>query len=212
MDNCMAKTLSRSFNDAFINTLVNGSFRFIFKKSSIPQARNTQDFVGLNYYSGDLVSFNPFKTRELLHTREIPPEAELSENGFIANVPHGFFKALRWAKGYGKPIIVTENGIEDSSDSLRPQYIVEHIHKLWRAANFNWQIKGYFHWSLVDNFEWDRGWSQRFGLWGLDLETQERIRRPSVDLYEAICKTNGLSTQMVEQYAPQVFDKMFPVS
>jgi beta-glucosidase len=108
------------------------------------------------------------------------------------------------------PIIVTENGIEDSTDHLRPRYIVEHIHQVWRAVNFNWPIKGYFYWSLVDNFEWERGWTQRFGLWGLDLDTQKRIKRPSVDLYAEICKENGLSSEMVQKYCPEVFGRIFP--
>ena len=210
-DGWMANMVSRNYNDAFTNTLADGKLRFLFRRTDIPQARGTQDFVGVNYYTGDLVRFSPLAVNSYFQKREYPPQAELSETGFLANVPQGLFKALKWAKGYGLPIIVTENGVEDSTDSLRPQYMVEHIHQLWRAANYNWQIKGYFHWSLVDNFEWDRGWTQRFGLWGLDVETQQRIHRPSVDLYAAICKANGLSTQMVEQFAPQVFDKMFPV-
>jgi len=88
--------------------------------------------------------------------------------------------------------------------------MVEHLHQVWRAANFNWRIKGYFHWSLVDNFEWERGWTQRFGLWGLNPETQERIRRPSVDLYAEICHENGLSSAMVRKYAPEALDNIFP--
>ncbi len=81
---------------------------------------------------------------------------------------------------------------------------------MWRAINFNWPIKGYFVWSLVDNFEWERGWSQRFGLWGLDTATQTRIRRPSVDLYAAVCKENALSSAVVEKYAPQALPRIFP--
>ena len=62
----------------------------------------------------------------------------------------------------------------------------------------------------MDNFEWERGWTQRFGLWGLDLESGKRIRRKSVDLYEAICKQNALSSEMVRQYAPESIDRLFP--
>ncbi|WP_322508796.1 family 1 glycosylhydrolase, partial [Anaerolinea sp.] len=83
-------------------------------------------------------------------------------------------------------------------------------HQVWRAANFNWQIKGYFHWTLVDNFEWERGWTQRFGLWGLDVDTQRRIRRPSVDLYASICQKNALTYDAVAQYAPEALPRLFP--
>ena len=65
--------------------------------------------------------------------------------------------------------------------------------------------------TLVDNFEWDRGWSERFGLWAFDPETQKRTKRPSADLYAAICKENGLSSEMVQKYCPEVMDKLFPV-
>jgi len=77
-------------------------------------------------------------------------------------------------------MIVTENGVEDAEDKMRPRYIAQHIHQMWRAVNFNWPIKGYFHWSMVDNFEWERGWSMRFGLWGLDVDTQKESGVPAL--------------------------------
>jgi beta-glucosidase len=77
-------------------------------------------------------------------------------------------------------------------------------------VNFNAPVKGYFHWTLVDNFEWERGWSQRFGLWGLDPVTQIRTKRPSADLYAEICRTDSLSAEMVEKYAPEIYAKIFP--
>jgi beta-glucosidase len=72
-------------------------------------------------------------------------------------------------------------------------------------------VKGYFHWTLVDNFEWERAWTQRFGLWGLDENTQKRTKRPSADFYAEICKENGLTSEMVQKYCPEVFDNLFPV-
>ena len=136
----------------------------------------------------------------------------MSDTNFIANIPEGIFNSIKWAeRSYpNTPIIITENGVEDSDDHMRPRYIAQHLHQIWRAVNFNWPVKGYFHWSLVDNFEWERGWTQRFGLWGLDIDTQKRIRRPSVDFYAEICKENGISSDMVQKYCPEVFDKIFP--
>jgi beta-glucosidase len=81
---------------------------------------------------------------------------------------------------------------------------------MWRAVNFNWPVKGYFLWTLVDNFEWDRGWTQRFGLWELDLETQARRKRPSADLYAEICRENGLTSDMAARYAPEIKEQIFP--
>jgi beta-glucosidase len=77
-------------------------------------------------------------------------------------------------------------------------------------VNFNAPVKGYFHWTLVDNFEWERGWSQRFGLWELDPVTQIRTKRPSADLYAEICRTDSLNAEMVEKYAPEIYTKIFP--
>jgi beta-glucosidase len=93
---------------------------------------------------------------------------------------------------------------------LRPKYIIEHLHQIWRGINFNWPVKGYFHWTLVDNFEWERGWTQRFGLWELDRETQGRKKRLSAELYAQICQQNGISSDMVAKYAPDIFAKIFP--
>ena len=139
-----------------------------------------------------------------------PKDALLSETGFIASQPEGMEACVRWGMQFGKPIYITENGVEDSTDEMRPRYLVEHLHALWRVINDNAPVKGYFHWSLVDNFEWERGWTQRFGLWGLDEETQKRIRRPSVDLFAEICRMNGISSEMVEQYAPTAMPQLFP--
>jgi beta-glucosidase len=128
----------------------------------------------------------------------------------IANQPQGLFDALNWGRKFNLPIIVTENGVEDADDHLRPRYLIEHLHQVWRGVNFNWPIKGYFHWSLVDNFEWERGWTQRFGLWELNTESQARVKRPSADLYAAICQENAISSEMVAEYAPKIIDKLFP--
>jgi beta-glucosidase len=179
----------------------------------IPEAKGTQDFLGLNYYSADTVSFHLGKPRELFTHGEYPADADVSGDRWIANIPQGLFETIKWAvRSYPNlPIVITENGVNDSGDELRRRYLAQHIHQMWRAVNFNWPVKGYFHWTLVDNFEWERGWTQQFGLWGLDVETQKRIKRPSADLYAEICRENGLSSDMVQKYCPGVFDKLFPV-
>ncbi len=209
-DKLMTKFLDHQFNDSFMNALKFGKLRYALKNEKISDVHGFFDFVGINYYSGDEVKFNLLKRKELFHQRTYPKLSEISEHGFIANVPGGFEKAIRWALKFNCPIIITENGIEDSNDSLRPQYLVEHVHEVWRAANLNNQLKGYFHWTLVDNFEWERGWSQRFGLWRLNLQDQTRIRTRSVDLFSQICKTNSLSGEMVNKFAPLVYSKIFP--
>ena len=184
--------------------------RYPLGRTRIDVAKGTQDFLGINYYTRDQVAFSPFNPGELFSRRYFLPNAELSETGHIANSPQGFFQALNWGRQFNVPMLVTENGVEDSQDTLRPRYLIQHLHQLWRAANFNFRIKGYFHWTLVDNFEWERGWTQRFGLWELDVENQTRTKRPSADLYTEICKGNCISTDMVKRYAPELMEIMFP--
>ncbi len=210
LDGMVARQLSRLFNDAFMRPLMNGVMPTLLGRVRIPEAKGTQDYLGVNYYTRDLVSFNLLYANQLFGHRYYRPDAELSGTGFLAHEPEGMFEALKWALQFNVPIIITENGVEDAEDHLRPKSLVENLHQVWRAINFNWPIKGYFHWSLVDNFEWERGWTQRFGLWELDEATQARKKRPSVDLYAEICRNNAITSEAVAKYAPTVFGKMFP--
>lgn len=210
VDRAAASVYNMLFNDLFPSTLKNGLFNTIYKRERIPEAMGTQDFLGLNYYSTDKIRFDLFAPGEMFAHRRFPEDAALSETGFIANVPAGLAECVKWGNGFGVPMIITENGVEDSQDTLRPRYTLEHLHALWGVMNNNYPVEGYFHWSLVDNFEWERGWTQRFGLWGLDTETQARIRRPSADMYAEICRTNGISSELVEKFAPQAMKTLFP--
>jgi beta-glucosidase len=210
LDRWVAGIRSRTFNDLVPQAASSGQLRFLGRKEFVPQAAGTQDFFGLNYYTQELVAFDLRHASELFSRGFFPADADLSPTGFIANSPQGMWQALNWAHGYGLPIIITENGVEDDEDRMRPRYLASHIRQVWRAVNFNWYVRGFFHWTLVDNFEWERGWSQRFGLWDLDPDTQERSKRASADLYSEICKANALSTDMVARYAPEAFGEIFP--
>ncbi|RLD06517.1 MAG: glycoside hydrolase family 1 protein [Chloroflexota bacterium] len=209
-DRIAAWIQSRTYNDFFPHAAATGKLKFPFKRQDVPEAKGTQDFLGVNYYTQERVSFSFLAANELFGKRFFDPEDAVSETGFIAHHPTGLFDALKWGMQFDVPLIVTENGVEDSTDKLRPRYLAEHIHQIWRGLNYNWPIKGYFYWSLVDNFEWERGWTQRFGLWELDVDSQTRSRRPSVDFYAEICQNNALSSKMVAEYAPEALEKLFP--
>jgi beta-glucosidase len=213
LDALMRKLRYDGVNMAFPSGISTGTMNTPLGKFQVPEAKGTQDFLGLNYYSVDTVSFHPGKPRELFTHSEYPVDGDMSDNHLIANIPEGLFETIKWGvRRYPNlPILITENGVEDSDDHMRRRYLAQHIHQLWRAVNFNWPVKGYFHWTLVDNFEWERGWTYQFGLWGLDRETQKRIKRPSVDLYAEICKENGLSSEMVQKHCPEVFERLFPI-
>ena len=208
LDRMLANMLDTAFNQFFPSATLTGKARMLTKKLDLPQAKGTMDYLGLNYYTSELVRFDLSAADQMFYRGAYPADAELSPTGFIANQPTEFFQALRWAKRMGLPVIVTENGVEDPQDDFRRRYLVEHVLQLWRAVNFTYPVKGYFQWSLVDNFEWERGWTQRFGLWELDVESQARRKRPSVDLYAAICRQNALSSDMIRQFTPELEEKI----
>jgi beta-glucosidase len=210
LDRLVAHERWRIFNANIPQALHDGRFRFLGRAERIPQAAKTQDFFGVNYYTVEHVAFDLGLPGELFGRAFYPDGSDLSQTGHIANVPEGLGETLAWARRFGLPIYVTENGVEDAHDTLRPRYLAAHILQVWHAVNIANRVKGYFHWSLTDNFEWERGWTQRFGLWGMDVNTQERIRRPSVDFYGEICKANALTADMVAAYAPEVHESLFP--
>ncbi|MFH2104345.1 MAG: family 1 glycosylhydrolase [Chloroflexota bacterium] len=212
LDKLVTSTLFNGINLPFPSALETGVMRSPLGSVRIPEAKGTQDYFGFNYYTRDFVTFDITRPATLFGRNFFAEDADLSATGFLANEPAGMFEGLKWVVGKfpGLPILVTENGVEDDQDSIRPRYIVEHIHQIWRAVNFNWPVKGFFHWTLVDNFEWERGWTQRFGLWELDVATQKRTKRPSADLYAEICRENGITSAMVQQYCPEIYAKLFP--
>jgi len=210
LDRTVADFQSRIFNDLIPRACQDGRLRFPLGRGRVPQAAGTQDYLGLNYYSSDHVSFDLRRPGDLFARRFYPEGSDLSDIGMNANIPEGMDLALRWAESFRLPIYITENGIEDAADRIRPRYLIQHLHRAWKAANIGLPVRGYYHWSLVDNFEWERGWTQRFGLWALDVETQKRTARPSAELYAEICKENGVTSGMVRQYAPEIAAAMFP--
>ncbi len=210
LDRVTAALRSTLFNRVLPRALIDGRLRLPLPRERIEGAAGAQDFYGLNYYTREHVSFDLRRPGELFGRGSFPPDADLSPGGFIANDPDGMWEALRWARRFRLPIYITENGVEDAEDRIRPRYLAGHIRQVWQAANLNWKILGYFHWTLVDNFEWDRGWTQRFGLWELDPQTQERRKRDSADFYAEICRSNSISTDMVARYAPEALPQLFP--
>jgi beta-glucosidase len=210
LDSIPASLQSQIFNHAIPRTLIDGRFNGVFKRAHLPEAVHTLDFLGVNYYTRDMVSFSLRHAGQLFGKRTFPKGAEVSQTGFLANVPEGMFEALKWGAAFKVPLYVTENGVEDRDDRLRPRYTLAHIHQVWRAVNYNWPVRGYFHWTLVDNFEWERGWSQRFGLWELNEATQTRRKRPSAEMYGRVCGENAISSALVGAYAPELLPELFP--
>lgn len=136
--------------------------------------RNTQDFIGINYYYSNFSS------------------SKRSDIGWSIN-PGGFHRVLKEMARYQKPIYVTENGVADARDLLRSQFIREHVFAMHQAINEGVDVRGYFYWSLSDNFEWDKGFWPRFGLVEIDYRTMERKVRPSAWEYKKIIQSDGFT-------------------
>ena len=98
------------------------------------------------------------------------------------------------------PIYITEHGLPDSDDDQRPRWLLAHLAAIQRAIRAGCDIRGYFHWTFLDNFEWNDGWTMHFGLIGMDPTTQIRTPRPSATLYGQIARANLLPGDLLERY------------
>jgi beta-glucosidase len=199
-DRGAATVFSRIFNDAFVTAVCDGSMygRRVDALATtqrgfcVGDARGTQDFFGINYYSRDVVRFSPRAAGELFVHRGVPPGAEVSDLGWEV-YPEGLGMLLRtWGRRSGLPVYITENGIADAADSRRGSFIVRHLREVGRALADGVDVRGYFHWSLMDNFEWSEGYAPRFGLVAVDYETLERRPRKSAALYAQIARDRAV--------------------
>ncbi len=168
-----------------------------------PALMDSVDFLGLNYYSRIRVRYAPGGRNEFVAWQMVPLDETMERSdagldGFMGEVyPKGMGRALRRLAAYGKPIYITENGVADRDDRLRARFIVSHLAEVQRAIAAGIDVRGYFHWTLVDNYEWSEGWQWRFGLVELDPATQARRPRPSAAVYERICRANAIPAELI---------------
>jgi beta-glucosidase len=161
------------------------------------------DFIGLNYYMRAVMRNDP--DDPLLHTAQVyPVESEYSQMWEI--YPPGMYDMLtRVQADYGpKQVYITENGVcvPDGvdfdgrvRDERRIRYLRDHLAQVQRAIQSGVPIKGYFHWTLMDNFEWTFGYRMRFGLVHVDFATQKRIIKDSGHWYTRVIRENGLNLE-----------------
>ena len=149
------------------------AMRYVWNWWFLNRIRRYQDFVGFNYYFTDY--YQGFKP--------LNPKTPLNDMGWYME-PEGLFPLLICIKNrYKKPIIITENGVADREDKYRRWWIEESIVAMERAISEGADVRGYFHWSLLDNFEWGDGWWPKFGLVEVDRKTLKRTIRPSAEWY-----------------------------
>jgi len=170
-------------NDVFTNSTLNlfskGEFDFYLPAMANISyknydAINSLDFIGLNYYSrwhvkGQLNLAEPF-------TFELRPQ-DIQTDMPYAIYPEGFYKAVKTIAKLNVPIIITENGIADNKDDRRSLFIKRYLYALFKTIEEGYDIRGYFYWSLMDNFEWAEGYMMKFGLYDVDFNTQKRTLR-----------------------------------
>ena len=126
-----------------------------------------------------LVGFSKELTQMFLCDVSLLIQVALSDAG-VEIYPEGLLRMLRrgWQR-YGLPIYVTENGVADANGSLRSAYLRSHLFAVSTAIEQGIPVHGYFHWSLMDNFEWSEGYQYRFGLYSVDFNTQIRTPGPA---------------------------------
>jgi beta-glucosidase len=171
----------------------------------LPEVHGTFDYLGLNYYHREHVAFD-LRQPAFAFTTALPsPDRQEGMPEWFADVyPEGLHRLCMQLSAYGKPIYITENGLLDNTDERRPAYILRHLTAVHRAIEEGAPVLGYFYWSLLDNFEWAEGYATRFGLVHTDFQSQKRTMKRSGLLYGEICRTNGITDDMVARYAPQL--------
>jgi beta-glucosidase len=160
------------------------------------------DFVGLNVYTADYVradSSNPLG----FEIEKRPTSYPHMASPWINVTPESLYWAIRnpadiWKV---KEFYITENGCSSDDvinaagqieDTDRVMYLRNHVTQMHRAASENYPIKGYFLWSLLDNFEWADGYSKRFGICYVDFKTQKRTPKQSAEWYREVIKHNAV--------------------
>jgi len=207
-DRRAAATLNRLANTAVIEATLTGQLKPpLGVGQRVTRLMDTCDFIGLNYYSPARVGFDPSAPGSLFMHQGFDPSAELSDptptgEAYGEIDPTGLYLALRQLSDFGKPIYITENGVPDHDDDVRPRFVATHLAEAWRAARDGADLRGYYHWTLVDNFEWAAGWSLRFGLYDLDPDSGLRTARPSAAVYARIARANGVPQDLLEEVVP----------
>lgn len=138
------------------------------------------DFIGLNYYN-----------RKRILKRKNKDDVDEPDMGWDY-YPQGIYHFLRGLKKFNRPIFITENGWPFVSNEFQSRFIRENLFWIHKAISEKINVRGYFYWSLLDNFEWAFGYKKRFGLVAVNFKTFERKIRPAALEYAKICRENQL--------------------
>ena len=196
LDRWLCSIIDHHFNDNFADAIRDGTppFPLHLVGARMPDVRDTCDYVGINYYIRLRAGFDLKSPRTLFCSLTVPPHKPQGDS--CMEIPYGeaYPKGLRRAverfSSFNKPIYILENGVPDRADRIRPWLIKSSLKQVARMLADGTDLRGYFHWSLTDNFEWNEGWHLRFGLVELNPETQARTLRPSAHLYSQLIRAS----------------------
>jgi beta-glucosidase len=189
-DRDMAQKVDWIFNRAFMEAIITGDINFsmpfgdaVLETVDLPDHRPALDYLGIQNYGRSYVTPSGEKPGYAL-SEGVGPKNDLGWE----LVPEALYLAVKQSARYGFPVIVTETGLADKEDRLRPEYLKWNFDALRRLLAEKTNVFGYIHWSLTDNFEWAFGITPRFGLVDIDYLTLERKPRPSLSVYAALIK------------------------
>jgi len=206
-----ARHADQIFNRAWLDLALRGIYDIDADGAVDPGERRPglagkADFVGVNHYSPGratalgapvspvvpLFDFVPAVTYRGTGNPGGPPcPSTCTDFGWEID-PAGFRQVVEEAAAYGRPVYVTENGIDDREDDQRAGYLRGYLGALHDAIAAGADVRGYFHWSLLDNYEWAEGFAAHFGLYAFNPRTLARSERPSARLFRRIARANAL--------------------
>jgi beta-glucosidase len=198
VDRAIAKVPDFLFNRWFLRCCVTGRvLRPVGNGQAVPGLAGSLTYLGLNHYTSEAVSLDLGAPGMLFARHEAVPGLPLSGAGWAIDAV-----ALRTAltdltREFGLPILITENGVSDDHDEIRPTFLRDHLNAVVDAIDAGIDVRGYLYWTAWDNFEWAEGYTQRFGLFSVDRDTQERIAKPSAALFAEICRTHEVFDALI---------------
>ena len=165
--------------------------------------RSVMEDVFLEAISGDdFIGVQTYTRHRMAPDGELgPPDgAERTQMGYEF-YPEALEATIRraWAMTNGVPVVVTENGIGTADDTRRVEFVRRALAGLGRCLDDGVDVRGYIHWSLLDNFEWSLGYTPTFGLVAVDRTTMERTPKPSASWLGAIARANAFASPAAAQ-------------
>jgi beta-glucosidase len=158
-------------------------------------AHRALDYIGVNYYTRSLVDTRRWYLRNLLIDACNNNCSRLKKNSLGWDIyPQGLHHLLLTFKRFNLPVLILENGICTNDDVLRWEFIQGHLKELAAVMEKGVRCLGYLYWSLIDNYEWDKGFGPRFGLIDIDYSAYTRSVRESARRFSQVCLTNKLET------------------